>query len=296
MYKIIYMSDLHIDMTKGEKFVFPFFPILEEEPDVIVFAGDISNSAIKTYEFFEEILEVFKHHHNGLMPKILFVPGNHDYYTQPIEIADELFHDLERRYSGAFYFMVAERKPVIIDYGLYPVAFIGDTLWTDFNVYGYAEMYNQMNSAGNGMSDYRFIWTDFYGGTRWTPKLSQEEHRMAVSDLVDSVLELKENMATATIVAISHMAPSIHSINPEYSSGLYANLNGAYASRLLDTSSDSYTPVLAENVDLWIHGHMHDTLDYQLERTRVVTNPRGYSIAPTVNENADFTFYKVITI
>ena len=27
---------------------------------------------------------------------------------------------------------------------------------------------------------------------------------------------------------------------------------------------------------LWVHGHMHDSFDYRLGRTRVVCNPRGY--------------------
>lgn len=29
-------------------------------------------------------------------------------------------------------------------------------------------------------------------------------------------------------------------------------------------------------VDLWLHGHVHDSFDYQLGRCRVVTNPAGY--------------------
>jgi hypothetical protein len=28
--------------------------------------------------------------------------------------------------------------------------------------------------------------------------------------------------------------------------------------------------------DLWIHGHVHDSFDYQIGRTRIVCNPRGY--------------------
>lgn len=29
--------------------------------------------------------------------------------------------------------------------------------------------------------------------------------------------------------------------------------------------------------DLWVHGHMHNSVDYRVGATRVVTNPRGYA-------------------
>ena len=28
--------------------------------------------------------------------------------------------------------------------------------------------------------------------------------------------------------------------------------------------------------DLWVHGHVHDSLDYEVGDTRIVCNPRGY--------------------
>jgi hypothetical protein len=43
---------------------------------------------------------------------------------------------------------------------------------------------------------------------------------------------------------------------------------------------------------LWIHGHMHHSVDYDVRGTRVVCNPRGY-LTDGRNENprfdADFT-------
>jgi len=29
-------------------------------------------------------------------------------------------------------------------------------------------------------------------------------------------------------------------------------------------------------VDLWLHGHVHDSFDYQVGQCRVVANPAGY--------------------
>ena len=36
---------------------------------------------------------------------------------------------------------------------------------------------------------------------------------------------------------------------------------------------------------LWVHGHTHDSLDYQLGKTRVLCNPFGYA---GVEMNASF--------
>jgi hypothetical protein len=44
-------------------------------------------------------------------------------------------------------------------------------------------------------------------------------------------------------------------------------------------------------VDLWVHGHVHSSLDYSVGgRCRVVSNPRGYPVhrQPERFENANF--------
>jgi Icc-related predicted phosphoesterase len=33
----------------------------------------------------------------------------------------------------------------------------------------------------------------------------------------------------------------------------------------------------ANKIELWIHGHTHDSFDYEIYDKRVVCNPRGYS-------------------
>jgi hypothetical protein len=46
-----------------------------------------------------------------------------------------------------------------------------------------------------------------------------------------------------------------------------------------DLSSASYASQMDDLVaqaDLWVHGHIHDTLDYRMGKCRVVCNPCGY--------------------
>ena len=48
---------------------------------------------------------------------------------------------------------------------------------------------------------------------------------------------------------------------------LYDSLSPAFASDLEH---------LVQQCDLWLHGHVHDALDYRIGRARVVANPGGY--------------------
>jgi len=41
-----------------------------------------------------------------------------------------------------------------------------------------------------------------------------------------------------------------------------------------------------DRVALWIHGHMHESFDYETYGTRVVCNPRGYA-PKALNEGFD---------
>lgn len=65
------------------------------------------------------------------------------------------------------------------------------------------------------------------------------------------------------------MAPSAESIPHRYKHEL---LSAVYASDLEE---------LAVAAGLWIHGHVHDSVDYTLGKCRVISNSLGY---PLVNE------------
>jgi Icc-related predicted phosphoesterase len=66
-------------------------------------------------------------------------------------------------------------------------------------------------------------------------------------------------------VVVTHHAPSIKSIPEEY---LQDPISAAYASNL--------EHIMLPNVNLWIHGHVHNSCDYMVDGVRVVCNPRGY--------------------
>jgi Icc-related predicted phosphoesterase len=73
-----------------------------------------------------------------------------------------------------------------------------------------------------------------------------------------------EDPFTGPTVVVTHMAPSDQSITQNFKAD---PISAAYASHL-----DKWV----QQVDLWVHGHTHNSLDYRIGRARVVCNPLGY--------------------
>jgi len=66
-------------------------------------------------------------------------------------------------------------------------------------------------------------------------------------------------------VVITHHAPSRGSVHPRFRGD---PCNAAFVSDLDD---------LVEKADIWIHGHVHDSFDYQVGKCRVLANPGSYA-------------------
>ena len=95
---------------------------------------------------------------------------------------------------------------------------------------------------------------------------------------------LAEPHAGATVV-ITHHAPSPASIHPRFAD---SPLNACFVSNAGHLAD-------GRRVRLWIHGHTHDSFDYEVNGTRVLCNPRGYA-KDGVNENAAFDPQLVVEV
>jgi|HigsolmetaAR202D_1030399.scaffolds.fasta_scaffold09905_5 Predicted phosphoesterases, related to the Icc protein len=172
---------------------------------------------------------------------ILYVPGNHEYYR-----ADHVrfvLPELKALYKGTNV-TVLDRDFVNIR----GVAFIGATLWTNLTDPLKAE------SARNSLNDFRVPGLD--------PGWYTMQHIEAVKFLKQA-LELHSHLKR---VVITHHAPSHLSIHPRYVNN---QLNCCFVSNQSDLMLD-YEP------QLWVHGHTHDPFDYNIGKTRVICNPKGY--------------------
>lgn len=84
-------------------------------------------------------------------------------------------------------------------------------------------------------------------------------------------------------VVVTHHLPSKQSVVERFKDSL---LSACFASEL---------DYLFGKMNMWIHGHTHDNLDYEVNGTRVICNPRGYMTYRGA-ENFDFNPKLVVEI
>jgi Icc-related predicted phosphoesterase len=181
---------------------------------------------------------------------VLYVPGNHEYYGGSLHKTLAQMKDQAR---GSCVH-VLENEEVVID----GVRFLGGTLWTDYRLTGNPPLAQW--DALRIMADFERIRDERFRKVK-PPQLAARHQKTRA--FFES--RLSQPFAGPT-VAISHHAPCELSIHERYRGGS-GHLNASYASRL---------DALMGLAVLWVHGHTHDSFDYDAGGTRVVCNPRGY--------------------
>jgi len=147
-----------------------------------------------------------------------------------------------------------------------------------------------MEIARGSVNDYKVIRTGPHREPwkrRLTPRDTLEDHMNAKTFIFSEIVKQKE--MGNKVVVITHHAPSHKSIETIYTND---NLNGAYVSELYYHIAD-----LEDNQpDFWHHGHTHANFDYQIEKTRVVCNPRGYVTKNPIDLNEGFDSGMIVEI
>ena len=224
------------------------------DADIVVLAGDIARPAESAAWAL------------GFDKPVLYVLGNHEFYGGSIEGTAA---ELKRLCAGTHVHVLVD-DAIVID----GVRFLGSTLWTDFRLFGSDEKRGAaMAGARHLMRDFSCIRTGDAAIAIFTP-----EDSAALFERHAAWLQRRLNTAySGPTVVITHHAPSPQSIHPRYADSL---LNACFV-------SDAEYLLNGGRVQLWIHGHTHDSFDYAVKGTRVVCNPRGYAKAG-VNENSRF--------
>ena len=226
-------------------------PLPENEGDVVILAGDIARPK-----------EAIAWASRSSKP-VLYVPGNHEFYGSSIE---GTVAELKQLATGTNV-RVLDREETVIG----AVRFLGATLWTDFMLFGDGEARAAaMREAQRFMRDFSRVRI---GQAPFTPEASAA---LFARDAAWLESKLAEPHAGPTVV-ITHHAPSRRSIHPRFAQ---SPLNACFV-------SDAEEIVARSDAQLWVHGHTHDSFDYEVRGTRVLCNPRGYA-KDGVNENPSF--------
>lgn len=239
--RIAFGSDLHHEFWN--RFDVEPCPFMMDA-DVLVVAGDAGVG-------LTPIKEVHARHADQV-DRILYLPGNHEYYRQSMPKLDAALAEV----CADLGVVLLQPDTVHAENG---VRFVGATLWTDYR-YGGNRMMNMMN-AESGLNDHRLIKID-RSPWKFLPKHAAERHARDLAWIMGVVAEPHDGPT----VVVSHHAPHHNSIAPDY---VRSDINACYVSDILEEPLPG--PIAA-----WIHGHVHAPMDYTINGVRVVANPRAY--------------------
>ena len=182
---------------------------------------------------------------------VIYVPGNHEFYNHSIP---DLIKALKREAKGSNVHVLENNAFTFDDF-----VFLGCSLWTDFRLWPDARA--AMSFADQEMSDFWLIQKQ-KGNRLFGAEDSAKIHSASVRWLGR---QMSRHDPARTIV-VTHHAPSSRSIAPHQASDM---LSAAFA-------SDLNSLIQPSRVRLWIHGHTHYNVDYNIGETRIYSNQRGY--------------------
>ncbi|NTF17104.1 metallophosphoesterase [Agrobacterium rubi] len=266
--KIWTISDIHLKIWQARESYMPFDV---PDADVCVVAGDVTDGIVPSLEWMGRCIRPH-------MP-IVAVLGNHEYFGHDIPEGKRT----AARLASEMDINLLDDSAVVVD----GVRFVGGTLWTDFMLFedaadgpGFTQR-ECMAAARHGLVDYDEIWATEASDQRMARQFGTRDaldlHHGTMSFL-DRALGDHEN---GPVVVVTHHAPSPRSVSSAFS---HQPTTAAYA-------SDLTSFMLAFQADLWIHGHVHDSFDYHVGRTRVVCNPRGYEAHPNASFDAGLVIH-----
>jgi Icc-related predicted phosphoesterase len=258
MMKLWILSDLHFHPST------PPAPTIPPGVDVAVIAGDVCEGAADAVEWLSS--EIRSH---GV--EVISVLGNHEFYHHLLEGERRI----ARKVGDELGVYVLDDRTIEIS----GVRFIGATLWTDYLLYAGGEEHHAqayMLSAKRGLNDHRLITVGPYADL-FQPADALRLHQTSRAFIE---AELAKPFDGPTVV-VSHHCPHPNSVPRAFAGD---KLTPAFASDLSDII-ERYQPTL------WIHGHTHSSFDYQVGRTRVICNPKGYGA-----ENPEFRWDLVVEV
>lgn len=264
MVKALLVSDLHVDHTNHSPKDYAT-QFLDSDCEYILLAGDVADGFDTFKKWASEVFTICK------SQTFVMVAGNHDFYGCDIARVRVQLLEMGELYPNFIFLdngsheVVGAKEPTLI---------LGATLWTDFNHYiedgSTADIFHWKFRAISYMNDFRYI---SLGDRKFDPEDWEQEH-WASREWLSKAIEMYKD--THKIIVMTHHAPHAKSLDSIYARYM---LDHCYTSNLLGKGD------VFDNVHMWLHGHVHMKLDYQVANTRVIANPKGYR---TISISEDF--------
>ncbi|WP_233444868.1 metallophosphoesterase [Acidithiobacillus caldus] len=237
--RIAFASDIHTEIVALDYYRQTVFTKILQTADVVILAGDIATTP-------DGLRAVAMWLRAKTRAPILFVLGNHEYYQQVFPSALRDYHAALSDVPAAY---LLEKSKIRIG----GVRFLGCTLWTDF------AGGRHLATCEAGMNDFALI-VDVETNKPIRAARIAMEHAASV-DWLDT--QFPDPMPT---VVVTHHAPSFLSNHPRFAG---SSITGGFCANLDER-------ILSWRPKLWIHGHLHDPVEYTIGKTMIVSHPWGY--------------------
>lgn len=226
-------------------------PYFTEHPDklipadVLIIAGDVA-----TFKNKDDTLKSLREATEGIYKDIIYINGNHDYYTSEAYMIELYKTDFDG--PSVNHNKVISLSEKTKDGADRTVDFICSTLWSPIKNH---------NLIRNSLNDYNYI-----------PYFSTER---CTELFYENLGWLEEKVKESTdkgndIVIVTHHVPRHELISKIHKS---SSINEAFA--VIDTEAEKRIAALKPM--LWIHGHSHTKEDKVLDGVRYIRNPHGYT-------------------
>ncbi len=236
MPKLWIMSDLHLEAVPRPEVYRPRCAGF----DVLIVAGDMQHGSARAIATVARLA--------GSKPAV-FVLGNHEPWHRELSAEQAVARRVAARHGVT-----------LLDDGeatLAGVRFVGGTLWADGRLGGQDATPDQLTGelvhvAGDG------------GGTRLITSGDQAALHARTRGVIEAALAGPRD--GRPVVVVTHHAPHLLCVPAAYRQHWVAGNSASDLSYLTDTG----------RVALWVHGHLHETVDLvRPGGTRILCNPAG---------------------
>ena len=240
-----YVSDIHLEFEPNRENFDDIIIPNEGQKGILILAGDICTTQ------YLDLLRKFLKYCKTFWDIVAYIPGNHEYYHNNIQTANEVLRKLCLEENVLF----CSKRLISIPHPSKNsrVKIICTSLWSNIEKQHEEEIVRNLN-------DYKLI-------EGFKPNDSNLMHQEMKSFIANCVEGCKEEEPSCQIIVATHHAPVLQGAS--FPSHVGTPMNSAFCSDCTD---------IMKNVDHWIFGHTHyNPKPFTVGETMLHSNQRGYN-------------------